>query len=442
MLGKANKTRGAASNGNVNSRQNYLRYDDIFMPSSKSGGRSNTRFSQRIPPNNISIDDNFDDDDDMEGDGGQDGGNPYIDDKYFSNSIIMDEKMVRYQKREMPPLQRYGDPNSQREVYSGSRPPSQQYQQQRNGQQYNQHNQRSAQQYNQRNTKQYDIGQQYAPADQDDEYQDRRKYYQYQNQQRDGSHFRSVWNKFVITFTSALSLVCLSWIAYNWSSGGGSRATRQRSSQLIVIEPENPSFKILPDNPGGVDIPYQDKTIYENVDNVNNSFGSTDDEGEVETSVLPAPERPVVKPREVKGKRDRARMERTEESMDESMDEFSETGPRDSSSLVPQKITNRAASSSGSSNINIDEYSIVDEKTYYIKIASGPNKQILLDEAKNIKHKHSEKISGLSCSVKSVKDKRGNKKHALLIGPFDSKDVAISMAKKLDTDCSVVAVKE
>jgi hypothetical protein len=351
------------------------------MTSSKgtNGNRNNAGFSQRIPQNIRMNDDFYDDTDDNQ----LDDDNQYGQNDYFSNPMVMDEKMVRYQKREMPPLQRYGGNSQQRDIYSS------------NG--------------NSRTFNQQYMNQQYLP-NQDDEYQSESKYYK---RQQDGrSHFRSVWNKFIITFTSALSLVCLSWIAYNWSNGGDSRSPREAAvARPIVIGPDSPSFKILPDNPGGVDIPYQDKMVYENMDNANDSFGEADGD----ENILPMPEEPVVRPRQ---------------------DSYMPT-PKDSSSLVMKRSAN-----SDNADTSIDEYSIIDEKTYYIKMASGPNKQILLNEIKNIKSKYSDKISGLSCSVKSVKDKNGNKKHALLIGPFDSKDIAISMAKKLNTDCAVVAVKE
>jgi hypothetical protein len=377
------------NHNNMGSRQNYLRYDDVFMSSSSRGSnnRDNSRFSQRIHQN-IQMNDDFDDDMD---EGLMDSNDQYDPDEYFSNPLIMDEKMVRYQKREMPPLQRYGDSAHPRDMYNGGGA----------GGVRGSNQQRLPQQ------------QQYL-ADRDDEYLDKRKYYQ--RQQKNDSNFKSVWSKFIIAFTSAISLVSLSWVAYNWGSGGGPVQSASGAARPVVIEPENPSFKILPENPGGVDIPYQDRMIYENMDGVGDSFGTSREDGETETSVLPIPEEPVISHKKAQ-----------------------RTDGGDSSSIVQKRIAN---SDNHDINASIDEYSIVDEKTYYIKMASGPNKQILQEEIKNVKTKYSDKISGLSCSVKSVKDKNGNKKHALLIGPFDSKDIAVSMAKKLNTDCSVVAVKE
>ncbi|MDR2598189.1 MAG: SPOR domain-containing protein, partial [Holosporales bacterium] len=193
---------------------------------------------------------------------------------------------------------------------------------------------------------------------------------------------------------SILSLVCITWIAYNWNGGH-----RQAGSVdgPVIIEPEQASFKVLPDQPGGLEIEHKDKTVYDRL------HPGAPSDFSLEERLLPPQEDPI------------------------------ELTNRDSALTKP---TNGAYSS------GIEEYSIVDDKIYYIKFSAGKNKHILESEAKLMKKKYGQLIGDVKCEVKKVSNAQGEQKHAILIGPFDSQDAALDMARHLGGQCYIVSVKE
>jgi cbb3-type cytochrome oxidase subunit 3 len=265
--------------------------------------------------------------------------------KYFSRdengeSNILHEPILKYKKNQMPPLQRYKSPMNARGTYD---------------------------EYYDQPTY-WDVGQEELYGT---------KRYQGRN---DGAFLRSIWQKFFLTFVAILLLVCVAWIAYNCGNKGDTLNGRQNP---MFIEPEAQDFKVLPDNPGGINVPHKDKMIYSRIN------GDFSDEERSE-SLLPSQEK---------------------------------------ASIIPQ-------------DISIDEYSVVDERTYYIKVSSNKNREVLGSELGKISKKYSDKVGGMQFSIKSVRDKNGDKQYALLIGPATSKEHAIDTAKELNTNCSVIAVKE
>jgi hypothetical protein len=271
----------------------------------------------------------------------------YVDDNngdYFSpRNNIINERMIKYQKRKLPSLQRYNSNNS-KDIY-----------------------------YESNNVGYWE----------DDEYAQRIC--------RKKTALFAMWQKFVVTFASILSLVCIAWIAYNWSSNRNSYNTYQ--NEPVIIEPEQQSFKVLPGNlEDDYSVPNKDKTIYERV-NPGMSHNVNDD-----LKLLP----PQAEPEYISN----------------------------------QKANHRDDYSS------IEEYSIIDDKTYYIKLSSGKNKQILENESKLIKKKYAELLSGKHCLVKKVRNNQGEQKHAILIGPFDSQDDAADTARDLGGQCYIISVKE
>ncbi|MDR0744744.1 MAG: SPOR domain-containing protein [Holosporales bacterium] len=325
----------------LNTRPNYLKYDDVFM-SQNSPNRSNNNqpWNRQKQQSfiNESLNEDYEETDYMEDNFEQ--YTPSQDNSYFSNNNIINEKMIKYQKRQLPQLQRYSE-SSRKSMYS--RLPTSYW-------------------------------------EDNDEYQT--------SFSRNHPVFGNVWQKFFIIFTSILSLVCLSWIAYNWNN---EKANKEYSYQNgpIIIEPEQDNFKVLPDDPGGEKIPYRDKTVYEKV-----APGMAYmEKGE---NLLPPQEEPL-----------------------------------DISSSPRSYQSN-----------NVEEYSIVDEKVYYIKISAGKTKNVLLSEAKLLKKRFSNVIVDKACLVKKVSNTEGEKKYAILIGPYDSQETAAYTARKLGGECYVISVKE
>lgn len=350
-------------------KPSYLKYDDVFMSSkNKKPYMQEPHQDRYVSDDEIQYEDDVLDpeyDDEYEyadSDDRRGQQTKQTSREYFSHNgqNISDERMVKYKKRQLPPLQRYGS-NNPREMYD-----------------------------------EYKSHLSYW-GDSDNGPDDQRRYNNSSRYpQRDGSFFKSIWQKFIVAFTSILSLVCLSWIAYNWGGNKGDSSEKQHVVGPVIVEPDQSVFKVLPDNPGGVNVPHQDKMVYGNMNDYNGRDNSNlaEDDLNSEEKLLPPQEKPAIN--------------NNFESRDN----------------------------------GVDEYSIVDDKTYYVKVATNKNKNVLINEINNITNKYANKIGDKSCSIKTVRDKEGNKKHAILIGPFDSKDSAIRTAKDLNTNCSVVAVRE
>jgi hypothetical protein len=324
-----NKKEKSAGSG----RPNYLRYDDVFMSKDHSNNRriANSQQYRDIAYNNNGLDYQSDDDvyETIESNQHQERG-------YFSpGSNIMDDRMVYYQKRQLPKLQRYDAHGRDFRQDSG---------------------QLSC----------WDLGDEYPP---------RRK--------RSNS-FGGIWHRFVVTFASILSLVCVSWIAYNWNADH-----KQRSAmQPVMIEPDHPSFRVLPDDPGGPNIPHKGRSVYKRMDPGASSIH--DDE-----SLLP-----------------------------------------------PQEVRVDLPNSSDSSSVEIEENAIIDDRVYYIKMSAGKSKQVLEGELKLLRKKFAGVLDGVQTSVKMVSNPKGEQKRAILIGPFGSQDSALDVARNIGDQCYIVSVKE
>ena len=353
----------------VSNRQRYLRYDDVFMSRNASKQRnvqpqqqSSWNDANREPAWTETQQEIIDpyqnsrqfDQDDYQDDYNEDDYNDYEespqqpkysqtqrDQNYFAGrNNILNERMVRYQKRQLPPLQRYS-PNSHRDAYA---------------------------EFNQ------------SYWDEDTTQVRRQKFIA----------LGSIWQKFIITFASILSLVCISWIAYNWNSNK-TQTMRYSDDGIPVIEPEQSTFKVLPESPGGAEIAYRDKTVYNRVDNGVSPINT-------EEKLLPPQEETFSIP-------DQQQAQQQEQN-------------------------------------DVEEYSIVSDKVYYIKLSAGKDKQILINEAKLLKKKYSELFAGKEFSVKKVSNSRRELQRAILIGPFSSQKAAIEAAREVGEQCYVISVRE
>lgn len=320
------------------SRQRYLRYDDVFMSSQGGTKQRNTK-----PAWDTS--ETWEEQEANEYDDSRGPSQEYVpssehqEPRYFSSQdSIINERMVRYQKRRLPPLQRY-TPNTHRDAYA----------------EFNQSNwdsERSAP----RPQRLFPVG--------------------------------DLWQKFIITFASILSLVCISWLIYNWNNGN-SKLQRDING-IPVLEPSQSAFKVLPEAPGGAEISYRDKSVYSRVDN---SIASN----RREERLLP---------------------------------------PQEETFQIPEG--NQAFSGEN----EVEEYSIVSEKIYFIKLSSGKDRQILLNEAKLLRKKYANLFEGKEVFVKKVSSSNGETQRAILVGPYASQQAAVNIATQIGERCSVISVRE
>ena len=339
-------------------RQRYLRYNDVFMTKQTTKPRDFNESSEweegspEYEPQDYN--ETVIQDDPMQ----YEQGNNYSDNRdhqpnseytqtrnganYFTgrNSIINDQ-MIRYQRRQLPPLQRYS-PNSHKDAYA-------------------------------------EFCQSYW--DEDNRRTPRQRI----------SSIGAIWQKFIVTFASILSLVCLSWIAYNWNNNKSQQAPLNAEG-IPVIEPERSNFKVLPDNPGGAEIDYRDKTVYSRIDNGASQIKN-------EERLLPPQEETFAIPRQ-----------QQQDNVEKKPKEQNE----------------------------IEEYSIVSDKIYYIKLSAGKDKQILTNEAKLLKKKYAALFEGKECVVKKVSNSKGEMQRAILVGPFATQKAAIEAGEQ----CYVISVRE
>ncbi|MDR3224586.1 MAG: hypothetical protein LBT03_03395 [Holosporales bacterium] len=303
------------------SKQRYLRYDDVFM----SGGKRNNQYNVTDDRYNSQQEDTFmneEEDDQYQ--------------EYFSpKNNIIDDKMIRYQKRKLPPLQRYA-PNQHEDVYTGF------------------------------NRTYWD----------EECYGDRRK-------RNTSALLSNLWQKFIITFASILSLVCLSWIVYNWTSD---RSSNHADGETVVIGPTQSSFKVLPENPGGIEIEHKDKMVYNKID------GEVPDLSQ-EEKLLPPQDEPYQLP-------------------------------------------------SGKRGTDVEEYSILEDKIYYIKVSAGKDRLVLQNEVNLIKKKFEAVLTDKTCAVKKVSNTSGEQKYAILIGPYQSQESAAEIARNIGDQSYIISVRE
>jgi hypothetical protein len=104
--------------------------------------------------------------------------------------------------------------------------------------------------------------------------------------------------------------------------------------------------------------------------------------------------------------------------------------------MIPQQPYASSVQSDG------EEYAIVEDRTYYIKISAGENRHVLEKEVASLKQKFPELLQEKSCSVKTVSNAAGEQREAILIGPYRTQAKAIEEAQKLETKCSVISVKK
>lgn len=247
------------------------------------------------------------------------------------------------------------------------------------------------QKYSSRNS-QYDL--QYDSKYWDD-------YDPYQNSKTDKKQDRNVslkfiWQKFIITFTSILSIVCIAWIAYHWHGSKSSGNNNNGINTLELIKQDKPSFKVLPDVPGGMEISYQDKSIYNRVD-------------------------PTFKQKERENLRK----------------------PQEIPNEIPKLNTPRVTKTDSA----IEEYSIVDEYDYYVKCPIDGDKNVAVKQLNLIKKKlstfpDSDMLDGTTCAIRTVANTAGKKGKFILIGSFNDYDIAKQIGHFCKIKGEIISVRK
>lgn len=283
----------------------------------------------------------------------------------YNNYFFNSNSKVNYQKRQLPPLQqKYSSRNSQYDL-----------------------------QYDNKYWEDYDP------------YQSK-----HNKKKADTSlSFKFIWHKFIITFTSILSIVCIAWITYHWHSTANSESSKNNNAPEL-IEPDKPSFKVLPDTPGGIEIPYQDKSIYSRVDPTFNQ--------EVQENLRVSQEVPADIP----------------------------------AIPIATNIDTKAVTIDNKSvtRINtppIEEYSIVDERDYYVKCPIDGDKTVAIKQLNLLKKKlstfpDSDMLENTTCSIRTVANTQGKRGKFILIGPFCDDNTAKQIGHFCKVKGEIISVKK
>lgn len=218
-------------------------------------------------------------------------------------------------------------------------------------------------------------------------------------QEINGISFKFIWQKFIITFTSVLSIVCMAWIAYHWHN----TASPNTNKSPELVEPDKPSFKVLPDTPGGIDIPYQDKSIYSRVDPTFNQ--------KIQEQLQIPQDVPVDIP----------------------------TTP------MPRSIETTQIAKTN--KIPIEEYSIVDEKDYYVKCPIDGDKTVAIKQLNLLKKKLStfpdnDMLENTTCAIRTVANTQGKRGKFILIGPFCDDNTAKQIGHFCKIKGEIISVKK
>ena len=297
---------------------NYMRYDDVFMTSKeKNAPKYDDRFDD------AETEEEYEENDDLTAE----------DENLFARDNILNSKMVQYQRRKLPALQRYNATAKRRPPYE----------------------------------EQY--------WEDDDEYY-ARKHSKYERE----NFFKAIWQKFVVALTSILSLVCLAWIAYNWSS----QSPHKNSDQITVVEPQNRNFRVIPDNAGGIVIPNQDLNIYRE-----------------QNAEQPQQQNNIIEPQTT--------YERPPDML-QAEDEL---------------------------QINVPKHLI-----HYINLETDINKNTLAAKLEIVRNRFANLLNGAQISINAVNGKDGMRTYAILVGPYSNKQDAIAVAKSLRIECSVISTEQ
>lgn len=205
--------------------------------------------------------------------------------------------------------------------------------------------------------------------------------------------------KFVFILLAAIILALVVFGVFKFVNSSNDSETKQ---EIIVVYADKKPFKVKPKDPGGMNVPNMDKTIYDNInDSKKNSWG--------EERLLPAPEKPLT------------------------IDAFLEEIEKKEKTEIKKTNVKKSLKIS-------DVKKKMPQNAFKIQLAAFKTKQ----EAKNLWKKIHLKHSVLKNLQHEVKNKNLGKKglyYALQAGPFKNKSdarVACNRLIKGGQNCFIV----
>ena len=259
--------------------------------------------------------------------------------------------------------------------------------------------------------------------------------------------------KLLVSVVGVAILAGLSWFAYKWVKSPG-------SDNPPLIHAEEGPHKVRPDHKGGVNIPYQDKLIYDRIS----------DSEQPEERLLPPPEEPVQinQPMQTQVAPDgmmiqqpmlqqQAPQQQGAQQYQQSMQAPQQYAPNQpypqQQYQQPQPMVNGQMQQMQNQNnyqqqmpvtpvqqqqvINSDSVDVEKEKpatsakgTFFVQLATVKSEEAALREWKRLKNKHG--LQNQKSQIKEFETAEGDTVYRLLMGPFDDKVKALKHAVKID----------
>ncbi len=263
--------------------------------------------------------------------------------------------------------------------------------------------------------------------------------------------------KLLVVVAGVALIAAFSWFAYKWA-----KAPSSDTPTLIHADPG--PHKVSPDHRGGINIPYQDKLIYNRIGD-----GASDDPAE---RLLPPPEQPSMGQHNQElavenSQNTHQQQMRTEQFQQNTNPQQQYVGPQQNMPQQPQTMQHQAIQNQPMQQQNLQQPApqqtiqpaaeqavaakkqkmdeteadagptIVKPKStesisgnYFVQLATVKSEAAALKEWKRLKIKYN--LKGLKSQIKESERPDGETVFRLLMGPFNEKVKALKYAVKID----------
>lgn len=258
--------------------------------------------------------------------------------------------------------------------------------------------------------------------------------------------------KLLVAVAGVALIGALSWFAYKW-------AKAPSADSIPLIHAEQGSHKVSPEHRGGINIPYQDKLIYNRIDD----SGSNDPE----ERLLPPPEQPAVNqqgmpinnyqnPQQqmpnngVPFSQGNVPQQYQNQNIAPPQAAQNQQATQQGPAIIPQQQISQQEQSSTNRQRKIEEDDVEEinneprsakkaklaetvvetSGSYYVQLATVKSEAAAIKEWNRLKHKHG--LKGQKSMIKESERPDGETVFRLLMGPFPEKVKALKHAVKID----------
>jgi hypothetical protein len=207
----------------------------------------------------------------------------------------------------------------------------------------------------------------------------------------------------------------LSWFAYKW-------AKSPSSDTPPLIHADAGPHKVSPDHRGGLNIPYQDKLIYDRIgDNVNE---------EPAERLLPPPEMPSDMSQQPIDQQQQMQQANAPQQMNTQPQQLQPTAVVPMPAVSATAPTQPQAEEIEPEIIKKPKPEATIKGTYFVQMATVKSEEAALKEWKRLQAKHN--LKGMKSQIKESETTDGDTVFRLLMGPFEEKVKAQKYAVKMD----------